>query len=155
MSKSKRKTMKCKIPHSDLILYAENSLQTERREYLESHLAECSECRDFLAFLEESLMVVEEEKVISNNPFLYTRIMARLVSNEEPSLNYINKYIPSFAFSLFLIASILGGINLGRLYSGNTTDYSADLQEEISYVDDLRQESIETFLFTLNDDENE
>jgi hypothetical protein len=151
----KKKIMICKVKIKDLIQYAENSIQVERRDQIDSHLSECSECRDFLAFLRKSLMVVEQDKLIRNNPFLYTRIMANLESDDEKTWYYIRKFIPPIVFSILLVAGILGGISLGRLYSGNAADYAGDLKEEISYVDDIRQESIETFLLIVNYEENE
>ena len=47
--------MKCKIQGNDLIMYAEGSLPEERKKSLESHLAECNECKAELAFLRQSL----------------------------------------------------------------------------------------------------
>ncbi len=146
--------MKCKIPDRDLIIYAEGSLSAEGKDYLESHLAECSECRDFLSFLEESMEVVQNDKKINPNPFLFTRILSGIEVAEKGQPRYSKKLIPAFAFSFLFVAGILGGVFMGRLYSGNS-DYSNDLQEEVSYFNDIRQESIETFFLSTDDDENE
>ena len=145
--------MKCKIPDRDLFLYAENSLSAEAKDQIESHLAECSECTHFLSFLEESMKIVQKDKEIDPNPFLFTRIMSR-IENKKEETRYSKKFIPAFVFSLLLITGILGGVLMGSLYSGSS-NYSNDLQEEVSYFNDIRQESIETFFLTITDDENE
>lgn len=147
--------MKCKTLRNDLIFYAEDSISAERRQLIDSHLEECSECREFLIFLKQSVKVIEKDKEISSNPFLYTRILTKIDANEHQTSGYSKRLIPAFAFSIILAASILGGVYLGKLYSENTSRYSSDLQEEISYLDEIKQESIETFFLTSNDTENE
>jgi Putative zinc-finger len=144
--------MKCRIPDRDLFLYAENSLSAEAKDQIEAHLAECSECTQFLSFLKESMKVVKKDKEINPNPFLFTRILSR-IENEKEEPGYSKKMVPAFVFSFLLVAGILGGVFMGSLYSGNS-NYSNDLQEEVSYFNDIRQESIETFFLTI-DDENE
>ncbi len=145
--------MKCKILNNDLILYAEDSLPSERRDTLESHLKECSECREFLVFLRESMVIIEQDKVVDHNPFLYTRIMAKLEPKERYS--HVKKLIPALTFSLILLAGIFVGIDLGKYFFGNNPPYSADLHEEIRYLDDIKQEPIETFFITSNNENNE
>jgi anti-sigma factor RsiW len=147
--------MNCNIPDNDLYLFADGSLSDERRLKVESHLTECKECREYLSFIEKSIMVIEKDKEISQNPFLFTRIMAKLEASNKSHWSHAKKTVPSFVFSLFLAGVIIGGINLGRLYSTNTSYYNNDLQEEISYLDDIKQESIETFFITKNDEEND
>ena len=146
--------MKCNCLNSDLILYAEGSLPPERSDDLESHIAECSECHEFLSFLMKSMTLVESDKETAQNPFLYTRIIAKLEADEKQSWFQLKRVIPALAFSTILIAGVMAGINIGKLYSANSA-YSNDLQEEISYIDDIKQESIETFFLTSNDEEDE
>ncbi|HUX59166.1 MAG TPA: zf-HC2 domain-containing protein [Bacteroidales bacterium] len=147
--------MKCNCLNSDLILYAEGSLPPERSDDLEFHIAECSECMEFLQFLKKLMTVVEKDKEIGQNAFLYTRIMAKMGADEKQTRFELKRLIPAFAFSTILMAGIFGGINLGKLYSGSISGYSNDLQEEISYIDDIKQESIEAFFLTSNDEEDE
>ena len=99
-------------------------------------------------------MVIEKDKEISHNPFLYTRIMAKLESRKEPA-GFLKKLIPALTVSLILMLAITGGVFMGRLYSGSNPGYSDDLQEEISYLNDIEQEPIETFFLIPNDENNE
>ncbi len=147
--------MKCNILNSDLILYAEGTLPPERRAHVESHIANCSECSEFHAFLVGSFTVVEKDKEVVTNPFFYTRVMARLDTDKNRGGFRLKRVMPAFVLSTLLIAGILAGINIGKLYSVDNLLYTSDLQEEISYLDDIQQESIESFFLTLNEDENE
>ena len=147
--------MRCNNTNSNLIFYAENSLTARRRAQIESHLEECPDCREYLSFIRESMLVIENEKEVKPSPFIYTRIMAGLESKRKIAQGRTKKLIPAFAFTVILIVSVIGGINLGKLYSSVTYDYSNELQEEVSYFDELEQEKIETFFLNLNDEENE
>jgi len=147
--------MNCNIPDSDLYLFADGSLPDERRLKVESHLTECRQCREYLSFIEKSIMIIEKDKEISQNPFLFTRIMAKLQSDNKSHWYNAKKAVPSFVFSLFLAGVIIGGINLGSLFSTDPVYFNNDLQEEITYLDDIKQESIEAFFITTNDEEND
>jgi len=147
--------MKCNILNSDLILYAERSLPAERRDLLESHVSECEECRAFLAFLVKSMTLIDKDKETDQNPFLYTRIMAKMEADEKQTWSQHKSFIPALVFSAIFLAGILGGIKIGKLYSGTIPGYYNDLQEEVSYFNDISQESIETFFIITNEDVNE
>jgi len=147
--------MKCKNINNDLISYAEESLSADRRDYIDSHKADCSECKEFIFSLEEALEVIESDKEVIENPFLYTRLLTKLDTNEKDSRTNAKRFIPAFLFAATLFLGILGGISLGKFYSDNTSGYSSDLQEEISYIDDFMQEPIENFFLTSNEEEND
>ena len=147
--------MKCNKISNDLISYADGSLSAERRDHIDSHIEDCSECKEFLFSLEEALKVIEKDKEVNENSFLYTRLLAKLDTKEKDSRFIAKRFIPAFAFSAILLIGILGGINLGKLYSESTSGYSNELQEEISYIHDIRQEPIENFFLTSNDEEYE
>ena len=147
--------MKCTISHKNLFNYAENTLSPDLKDQIDSHLLTCSECRDYLTFLKDAISVIQKDKEISPNPFLFTRIITELEGNDKRELTYAKRYIPEFVFSFVLVAGILGGIFMGSLYSGTSPAYTNDLQEEVSYINDIRQESIETFFLITDNDENE
>jgi len=44
---------------------------------------------------------------------------------------------------------------MGKLFSGSILSERQALNEEISFLDELKQEPIESFFLTLNEDENE
>ena len=147
--------MKCKILNNDLISYAEGSLSAERKDHIDSHLTHCSDCNEFVSFLRQSLLAIEKDKEVAVNTFMYTRVVTRLDADERHSYINAKKIIPAFAFSFLLLLGIIGGINLGKLYSDSIPGYSIELQEEISYIDDIKQEPIEVFFSTSNEAEDE
>jgi predicted anti-sigma-YlaC factor YlaD len=147
--------MNCKILHNGLFLYAEGSLPSDRMKTVESHLEECEGCRRFIEYLQESLMVIEREKESDHNPFLSTRILAELESVREIRPLFRRKWITAFAFVTLLIVAVIGGLNLGKLYSLTIIPHTNELQEEMSYIDDLEQEPIEMFFMTDNNGSNE
>ena len=53
------------------------------------------------------------------------------------------------------MAAVIGGINLGKLYSRTILSNKNELQEEVSYIDDIEQEQIENFFMTSNETGNE
>ena len=65
------------------------------------------------------------------------------------------KWVPAFAFAIMLVAAVIGGINLGKLYSRTILSNKNELQEEMSYIDDLEQEQIENYFMTSNETGNE
>ncbi len=73
--------MKCAEIHNDLIFFLDDELTPERKALVSHHLKDCSECAAFLKELEASLLVIHQEKNAEINPFLVTRIEAKL--NEQ------------------------------------------------------------------------
>jgi predicted anti-sigma-YlaC factor YlaD len=147
--------MNCKILRTDLFLYAEGSLPSDRMKTVESHLEECEACRIFSEYLQESLIVIAREKESEHNPFLSTRILTELESVREIRPLFKRKWVTAFAFVTLLILAVIGGINLGKLYSATIISHENELQEEMSYIDDLEQEPIEMFFMTDNNGSNE
>jgi anti-sigma factor RsiW len=147
--------MKCSEINKDLVFYAEGSLSDERRTAVENHISECSACKEFLIFLNETFRHVEIEKKIVENPFFYTRVMLRLQKREIRNNPLLVRLIPNLIAAAVFTAAIVGGVNLGRLYSGNYEDNSVVMNEEIRFLDEIKQEPIESWFLTLNDDDNE
>ena len=114
--KGKETIMGCKKSRTDILLYAEGLLEKESSRALESHLHVCSECREFLVFVKESLLTIEREKNTDPNPFMATTILNALDSSRHRVRKDV-KWVPAFAFAIMLVAAVIGGINLGKLYS--------------------------------------
>ncbi len=147
--------MDCNKINKDMLFYAEGNLPDERREEIEAHLSECPECRGFLKVVVDSLGFIEREKQIGSNPFLYTRILSLLQNRKRESSITARKLVPNIIAATLLFIGIIGGIRLGKLYSGYLPDGKAVLNEEIHYLYEIKQETIESFFLTINDRENE
>lgn len=137
--------MNHKSIHNDLIFYLDNQLSGEKRIAVEKHLEECADCRSFLAFLRESIQVIEKEKNQEVSPFFYTRLSARL--DERPELQAQSQWTrlaqPAF-FSLILVLGIYGGLRIGSNASSPKVNQPAI--SSVQMLNDFADEPIESFL---------
>lgn len=83
--------MNCKQCHSKLIFHLEDSLPEDESREVARHLEACASCRQFAGYLSKTLSVIDTEKQLSDDPFFYTRLKARMerhpdVSSEESSV---------------------------------------------------------------------
>ncbi len=150
----KEKIMNCKKQRTDILLYAEDLLDENDRRDVELHMEACRDCREFMVYVKKSLLAAEREKNIEPNPFLATRIMNALEAKQHKG-STIRRWVPGFAFAILFVAAVIGGINLGKLYSRTILSNKNELQEEVSYIDDIEQEQIENFFMTSNETGNE
>lgn len=141
----KSNKMKNKCIHKDLIFYLDNELSVEKRTAVEKHLEECADCRSFLAFLQNEMLVIEKEKNPEVSPFFFTRLSARM--DEQPQFKPQGLWVriaqPAF-FSLMLIAGIYGGLRLGNNASSGIIN--PEPTNTIQLMNDFQAEPIESFL---------
>jgi len=137
--------MKTKCIHNDLIFYLDNELSVEKRAAVEKHLAQCTDCRSFLAFLQDGMQIIEKEKNQEVSPFFYTRLSARLEEKQvyPTQSQWVRLAQPAF-FSLVLLAGIYGGLKLGS----NASSPKANQQtpSSVQILNDFAAEPIESFL---------
>ncbi len=141
----KSNKMKTKCIHKDLIYYLDNELPEVKRTAVEKHLAECADCRSFLAFLKEEMQVIEKEKNPVASPYFFTRLSARLDERPEfkPQSWWVQFAQPAF-FSMMLVAGIYGGLRLGsNAYSGTI---NTEPNNTVQLMNDFEAEPIESFL---------
>lgn len=138
--------MKTKCIHEDLIFYLDSELSIEKRTAVEKHLEECADCRSFLAFIQESMQIIGDEKNKEVTPFFYTRLSARLDEKEElqRQSSWVRLAFPVF-FSVLMIAGIYGGIKIGAStgHPGTAIKTSNGLT---LIVNDFKSEPIENYL---------
>jgi predicted anti-sigma-YlaC factor YlaD len=143
--------MKCDKLHKDLIFFAEGSLTPERKNEINSHLSECDTCRKFVNELIYSLEIIDKEKRIETNPFLYTKVINK-INNYEQSAKTFKVFALKILRPVFVILLILfgifSGIKLGNSYSSRYTDEDSELQIITYYLNDLQHESVETILLS-------
>lgn len=151
----KHKEMNCMEIHTDLLHYAEGSLSGNRKRIVEEHLAACSSCNKYFAFLRDSLNHIETEKQYTPDPFLYTRVKARMEREKKESGSAVIQMVTRLSAAAVILLAIAGGITLGRLYSGYIRDNNQLMSKEVMYIDELKQETVESFLLTINEKEDE
>jgi predicted anti-sigma-YlaC factor YlaD len=143
--------MKCEKLHKDLIFYAEGSLTSERKNEINYHLSECNTCRKFVLDLAYSLEIIDKEKRIETNPFLYSKVINK-INNYEHSAKTFRVFAVRILRPVFVILLILfgifSGIRLGNSYSSRYTDEDSELQIITYYLNDLQHESVETILLS-------
>lgn len=143
--------MKCDKLHNDLIFFAEGSLSTKRKNEINDHLSKCDTCRKFVDELTYSMEIIDKEKTVETNPFLYSRILDK-INNYEQSANTYRVFAPKILRPVFVILLILfgifSGIKLGNSYSSRYTDEDSELQIITYYLNDLQHESVETILLS-------
>jgi len=143
--------MKCNKLHMDLIFFVESSLTPERKNEINYHLSECDTCRKFVNELIYSLEIIEKEKRIETNPFLYSRIHNK-INNYEKSTNtflvFALKILRPVFVILLLLSGIFSGIKLGSSYSSKYADEDSELQIITYYLNDLQHEPVETILLS-------
>jgi hypothetical protein len=150
-----RKPVKCIQPDSDLIFYLEGSLSKERVSDLESHLSVCRVCSGFLESMKLSLRSIDKEKDIIHDPFFYTRVMARRQTGGMTKTITFKRFIPALVAATLFTGGVFTGINIGKLFPFAQHKTEEVLTQEKGYLDELNQESIESFFITTNEGENE
>jgi hypothetical protein len=141
----KSNKMNHKSIHKDLIFYLDNELSVEKRTAVEKHLEECADCQSFLAFLQDGMQVIENEKNPEVSPFFYTRLSARLEEKEEYQVqNQWVRLVQPVLFSLLLVAGIYGGLKLGSNALPPKVQHQAT--SSIHMLNDFAEEPIESFL---------
>lgn len=151
----KGKKMKCSEIYDDLFLYAEDTLSEERRIVVEEHLKNCDDCLNFSDFLREGLVQLENEAKTIADPFFYTRLMARIEKKTSVNFIFLTRLIPKLAAAAVFLVAVAGGLSLGKYFSGNVPDYNLVMNKEIMFLDELKQESIESFFVTTETDDHE
>lgn len=143
--------MKCKTLQMKIIFFLEGDLPAEEMVQMKLHLSECNDCAAFAEEMKKTLAVLENEKSPAVNPFFYTRLKAKM-ENRASAQNqlYRNPFFakilqPAF-FSILLIVGIYIGIKIGQPSTVDTNYIVYSEQEIIPYLNEMKNETIETFL---------
>jgi len=145
--------MNCKEVNKNLIFYVEGELQPEKETELQEHLKDCHDCNVLFLNLKETLAIITQEKAAKPNPFLFTRIQEEINNLEEPrkvfvlNSNFI-KILQPVTLSLLLVLGVVFGISMGNSIQYQTPGQSMVYQSDEFYLNDLQQETIESFLLT-------
>lgn len=133
--------MKCRQTYN-FIEYIDGSMPKETQSELENHLQSCAQCAEYLSIMKSSLSVIEQQKNIEINPFLYTRIRAKQAQQEVQHDFRVKRILqPAFVFTIVVFA-VMAGYFIGNNY---TQDISTSSSAE-NYSNIVVQEPIETAL---------
>ena len=141
--------MNCKLCKENLEAYLAGSLPEDMAIRVKTHLDGCAECSAWYASFLISEKIVSEEKQLEPNPFLSTRVMAKIEALEEayakPAMKRKYKRIWQPVFiSVSIALAVLAGIWAGNLYS--RAQSQNPVPEELVYLDDAALESLPVLL---------
>lgn len=147
--------MNCKQINNKLIFFIEKSLPDNEIQEIETHIENCDSCKQLFAILKSSLKVIDEEKKVNTNQFLYTRVMQQIENRKKqssfaPQLLLKKVLQPAF-YGAILVVGIGFGVTLGNMVTNQSNNTLANNDMEEIFFNDFDQEPIETFL--LNDNE--
>jgi predicted anti-sigma-YlaC factor YlaD len=135
--------MNCNLCKKNLDAYLEGRLPEDIQKEFLTHLKECEECKAYYLSVTLSGRMAAAEIEAEPDPFIQTRIMAKIGSRygehvkERPA--YARILQPAL-ITLALAAAIFTGITAGSLFNSAVATNSAP--EEFVYLDDASLESI-------------
>lgn len=137
--------MNCSDVEPLLFDYSDGLLPEPVRDRISRHLALCTSCASAHRLVSGINQTIEQEKVISPDPFLSTRLLQHLESGlEKYSGNPISQFKPLFQpalITLGLLIALLSGILLG---------HSETRTNPTSLTENTRVENLKSELF-IND----
>lgn len=139
--------MNCALCQDYLDALLAGTLPDHLKIQVESHLSNCPQCRETADILKISETIIAGEKKTEPNPFLVTRIMAAIETDEMlstgNSLAFLRILRP-IAITLSMAAAVFAGIMLGRLSGSNR---SVDgIPQELVWINDTQMETITQLL---------
>ena len=142
--------MKCKKIHKNLIFYIDGDLSSKENKEIEEHLSSCKNCSRLYSEIKSSMGIIQNEKSIETNPYLYTRIKQQLNNINENTTKSVfaiqqKKLFQPIMVSFLIAVGIFIGVSIGNNYPIQENNI-ADTQTELNYINDLQQEHIEYFL---------
>jgi predicted anti-sigma-YlaC factor YlaD len=140
--------MECKSIYSQLTGYLDGETDRDLQNKIEMHLKECKQCAEFLIRLKKAYNLVEKEKEVQPDPYMFTRIMAGI---EDPNPAIPEKKVKiafqAIAYAAIIVIGIYSGVLAGKNFSGKSS-VSADYQDEIYYLDELQHEKMISVLLS-------
>lgn len=143
--------MKCKTLHKKLIFFLEGDLSEKEAREIKLHLNECAGCAAFAEDMKKTLGIIQAEKSPEVNPFFYTRLKARMESEEVQEKQQIGfpvweRILQPALFSLLLLAGVYTGIKIGQPATTETDHNIFAETELVPFLNEMEAEPIETFL---------
>ncbi len=141
--------MNCSKIHNELIFYLEGGMDDEKRREIKAHLSECEKCKKFADNLAFSLNIIEKEKELQINPFLFTRIQEKINDCDKRPNAFItaaSKILRPVFVSVVIVLGVFAGIKLGSYFNDKYVSNVSEIQIETYYLNDLQHEPLETSL---------
>jgi anti-sigma factor RsiW len=130
--------MECKAIQKRLSAYLDGELDVRMHETVSSHLAGCADCRHAAARLSQVYALLEQDKTVPPNPFLWARVQARLSApNPIRRSGRLQRLLAPVTVVVGLFLGITLGLSLGNHVVTTRTDTtSSDIAMESSLWSD-------------------
>jgi hypothetical protein len=148
--------MNCRFVKENVLDYTEGKISADLNNAISDHLLSCLGCQGYYKFVLGFLKTVDEEKAVAVNPFLFTRIEARIKSvKEAPILTLRTRFLRTYYYyaAVIIIALTIGvftGKQLGNLLSTNEnkpviTSETEQLKQDF-YLNDIEKDDVSQVL---------
>ena len=136
----KTKQMNCIVFHNNLEASEKGQIPHETLLAMTKHAENCKTCAQSYTIVATLNKVIEEEQLLTVNPFMSTRVMAAIDRLEvNPVPRYILRLKPVFLVTLVIVA-ILTGILAGSFYKPSIAQQS--IPDELVYINDAELEAL-------------
>lgn len=136
--------MNCQLCQKISDEYRSGKLSRDMKTQVETHLGACEKCTESYRLLALAERVIIHEKEHTSNPFLATRIMARL-ENQAPitttSSPLIIRVLRPTLITVSMAAAIFYGIVVGNIYQPESRNNTIPV--ELALSDDSAIESVD------------
>lgn len=139
--------MNCVTCKNQVEAYLEGELSQGAGIQMEDHLSSCKECAALYRTMLLVNRITAEEKNVEPNPFLATRILARIEGLEEVRSKrpnpFAQKVLKPVLISVSIAVAVFFGVLTGGIYQ--TDSIRGQVPVELSYLNDASMESVEFY----------
>jgi predicted anti-sigma-YlaC factor YlaD len=135
--------MNCQLCQKELDAYSEGKLPDDMKIQVQEHLQHCKDCAEIYNLQLLTQKIINEEKVISPDPYLTTNIMAQIENPEVTDYKFISPFTRVLRPAMIitsLAASIFLGIMIGNIYKPSARVLPRPV--ELALIDDVAIEAV-------------
>ncbi len=135
--------MNCSSCQQKLESYINGTLSEDMQQNLRIHLEECEKCHEVYSGMVILNRAIQQERSVTSNPFLATRIMEQINQPEETLVHKSfgwSRVLQPVLLTASVALALFMGIAAGNLYS--STKVQNSVPEELMLMDDASIESL-------------
>ena len=133
--------MNCLLCQKEIDAYLEGTINSDLKDQIDNHLRGCKECSDFYRIQMLAERVISEEKQVQVNPFLSTRVMAKIEKLETGTITTSPGLLRPAFITISLAAAVFLGVIMGSIPRHRSDRETIPV--ELALIDDSRLESLD------------
>jgi anti-sigma factor RsiW len=140
--------MNCQLCQKESDAYHEGRLSDDMKTKVEAHLAVCKKCAESYKLQMLAERAINKEKELLPNPFLQTRIMARIENPETSHYRDVPAYMSALRLAVIatsLAAAIFVGVVMGNIYKPSSRVKAIPV--ELTLINDAAIESVDVLSY--------